>query len=210
MTQKNLAAVLLVGTLAGAAVWWWRNREQGGAVGEVGFFEGAVSWLEEAAEDLDQGIFQYVGVSIMGADWIKDLNTRGAAYRSLLLEAEQRNGIPAGMLARLAWQESRFRPDIISGKTVSSAGALGIMQIVPKWHPGVDPLNPQAAIDYAARYLASLHAQFGNWEHALQAYNWGPGNLKAYLAGKKSFIPRETANYSRQILADLGTAGGVA
>lgn len=139
-------------------------------------------------------------------DWVKDLNTRGAPYRAALAEAETRNGIPSGMLARLAWQESRFRPDIISGKTVSSAGALGIMQIIPKWNPGVDPLNPQAAIAFAGKKLAGLNRMFGSWELALQAYNWGEGNLKKYLAGSKS-MPSETANYSRQILADLGSQG---
>lgn len=139
------------------------------------------------------------------ADWLKDLNTRGLAYRSILLATEVQNGMPKYLLARLAWQESRFRPDIISGQTVSSAGALGIMQIVPRWHPTMPPaacLDPAQAIPYAGRYLANLKKQFGTWELALKAYNWGPGNVSAWLRGEKT-QPRETANYSAQILADL-------
>src|SRR5687768_7649601 len=147
---------------------------------------------------------QNFGVSV--ENWVDDLNGRGAKYKPLLEAAEKRYGIPSGMLARLAWQESRFRADIISGKTVSSAGAMGIMQIVPRWHPGVDPLVPAQAIDYAGRYLSSLYRQFGRWDYALKAYNWGQGNVKAWLAGEK-MEPMETRLYSSQILADIG--GGV-
>lgn len=130
-----------------------------------------------------------------------------AAYVTALHRAEAANGIPRGMLVRLAYQESRFRQDIISGAVKSSAGALGIMQIVPRWHPGVDPLDPFASISYAAGYLARLKRKFGTWERALQAYNWGEGNLSRWLAGEIATMPSETRNYSAQILADLG--GGV-
>lgn len=140
------------------------------------------------------------------ASWINDLNTRGAAFKPLFQSVEAQLAMPPNLLARLAWQESRFRPDIINGQTVSSAGALGIMQIVPKWHPAMSPaacLDPAKAIPYAGRYLASLAKQFGTWELGLKAYNWGPGNVSAWLRGEKT-QPAETARYSREILADLG------
>jgi soluble lytic murein transglycosylase-like protein len=144
------------------------------------------------------------------ASWLNDLNTRGLAYRAALLATEDRHGMPRYLLARLAWQESRFRPDIIEGRTVSSAGALGIMQLVPKWHPTMPPsacLDPARAIPYAGNYLASLKKQFGTWELALKAYNWGPGNLAKYLAGAKA-LPIETARYSAEILADVRALTG--
>jgi soluble lytic murein transglycosylase-like protein len=140
------------------------------------------------------------------ASWIKDLNSRGAAYKPLLQTVESTHGMPPNLLARLAWQESRFRADIITGKTASSAGALGIMQIVPKWHPTMSRaaiLDPARAIPYAGRYLSDLSKQFGSWELGLKAYNWGPGNVAAWLRGEKT-QPTETARYSREILADLG------
>ncbi len=31
------------------------------------------------------------------------------------------------------------------------------MQIIPKWHPNVDPTNPNDAIGYAAGYLRKLY-----------------------------------------------------
>lgn len=121
-------------------------------------------------------------------------------YLGLLRQAEERHGLPENLLARVAYQESRFRDDIINGETVSSAGAVGIMQIVPRWHPSVDPLNVPDAIDYAASYLASLKASTGSWEMALAAYNWGPGNLS-----RKGFsqAPKETRDYVAQISEDV-------
>lgn len=125
--------------------------------------------------------------------------------------AEKANGLPPDLLGRLIYQESRYRPDIISGATPSAAGALGIAQIVPKWHPGVNPLDPVASIRYAAKFLASLKAQLGTWDKAVAAYNTGAGNVqKAITAAKASgddwlaHVASETRNYVTQIFGDLG------
>jgi len=126
-----------------------------------------------------------------------------APYLDALERATRAYGLPPLLLARLAWQESRFRPDIISGETVSAAGAQGIMQIVPRWHPGVDPLDPPDAIDYAAKYLKGLYNRFGSWSLALAAYNAGPGNVEKY-GGVPPFA--ETRAYVRDITTDAGLA----
>lgn len=132
------------------------------------------------------------------SDWKNAKNAE--KYLPLLRSAEIKYSIPQDLLARLAYQESRFRDDIVSGSTVSSAGAQGLMQLVPKWHPSVNPLNVSAAIDYAARYLLQLHTQFGDWRLALAAYNAGPGNVTKY-GGVPPFT--ETQNYVTQIMADV-------
>jgi len=126
-----------------------------------------------------------------------------APYLQQMTAAEMRYGLPPGLLARVAYQESRFRDDIISGETQSPAGAVGLMQIVPRWHPGVDPTDPVASIWYAADYLARLHRKFGSWRLALAAYNWGPGNVDAWQAGAKT-PPAETVSYMREVGGDLG------
>lgn len=144
-------------------------------------------------------------------NWLNDLNTRGLAYKPMLLAVEDQLAMPRYLLARLAWQESRFRADIINGQTVSAAGALGIMQIVPRWHPSMTReacLSPSRAIAYAGNYLAQLKRQFGTWELALKAYNWGPGNLAKWLAGTIQGEPTETARYSAEILADVRALSG--
>lgn len=124
-------------------------------------------------------------------------------YLPLLNAAELKYAIPPDLLARLAYQESRFRDDIVTGKTVSAAGAVGLMQIVPRWHPNVDPLNVPAAINYAAQYLLHLKKQFGSWSLALAAYNFGPGNVSKV---PRAQWPTETKNYVAEILSDLSQA----
>ncbi|WP_067096768.1 transglycosylase SLT domain-containing protein [Marinomonas atlantica] len=135
------------------------------------------------------------------------LPASAAQYFSDIRYAEYLNGIPSGLLGRLLYQESRFRSDIISGATKSSAGAVGIAQIVPRWHPDVDPTDPKASISYAGRYLAKLKKNFGSWETALAAYNWGWGNVtnakQEYGSNWLSHAPTETQNYVSQIWGDI-------
>lgn len=140
----------------------------------------------------------------------QDSRANEGRFAPAIAGAEARTGIPVGLLHRLIYQESRFRSDIISGETVSSAGALGIAQIVPRWHPGVDPLDPVAAIEYAADYLSLLHRRFGSWDKALAAYNWGPTNLQRHLDQHGRLVlaalPPETRDYVSQITGDVAVA----
>jgi len=131
------------------------------------------------------------------------LPEKAKQYKTSILEAENKYKLPHNLLARVLYQESRYRPDIISGETKSSAGAVGIAQIVPKWHPDVNPYNPYESIDYAAKYLRELKNQFGDWSKALGAYNWGPGNLRKYLKGQTSIMPMETQKYIKEITSDV-------
>jgi len=128
-------------------------------------------------------------------------------YISAIEATEVRNSIPAKLLGRLLYQESRYRADIISGATVSSAGAVGIAQIVPKWHPTVNPLDPYASIRYAGLYLRENYERFGQWNMALAAYNYGPTRLAREVGSPNwlARLPRETQNYVREITADVPT-----
>ncbi len=128
---------------------------------------------------------------------------QGVRFVEFFDAAEKKYELPKRMLARVAYQESRFRDDIINGDIVSSAGAEGIMQIVPKWHPDVNPYNIPEAIDYAGKYLRNLYNSFGDWQLALAAYNFGQGNVRKWMAGEKA-LPTETKNYVDQISQDIG------
>jgi soluble lytic murein transglycosylase-like protein len=110
--------------------------------------------------------------------------------------AEARYNLPKNLLARIALQESSYDPF-----AQSPAGAQGIMQIVPRWHPGVDPFDPDIAIDYAGSYIRRLYDRFGTWSEALAAYNWGPTALSRE---GMSDAPVETRNYVLSIAGDLG------
>lgn len=127
-----------------------------------------------------------------------------APFLDLFAKSERAAGLPATLLARLAWQESRFNPFAEN----SGTGAQGLMQLVKKWHPGIDPLKPEQAIPYAANYLKLLYKKFGTWEKALAAYNWGPGNVASAVSNLrenwKNALPVETRNYLAQIGEDVG------
>ena len=135
------------------------------------------------------------------------LPLRANAYAADIMAAERTNAMPTNLLARMLWQESRFRPEIIDGSLISPAGAVGIAQIIPRFHPTVDPTNAIASIYYAAGYLAANRRRFGTWPLALSAYNSGPGATNKRLMEHGSdwldHAPQETQNYVREIVSDV-------
>lgn len=130
---------------------------------------------------------------------------KGMLYYPLFSQAEYQYGLPPRLLARVAKQESNFEP----GAHNVGSGARGMMQIIPKWHPGVNvtDLDPQDDIFYAAKYLRENYDTFGSWAKALAAYNWGPGNLSGAIQryGKHwmEHAPLETRRYVRDVTTDL-------
>jgi len=108
-------------------------------------------------------------------------------------QAAQRAGINPEIFAAQIQQESGFNPN-----AGSSAGAQGIAQIVPQYHPGVNPLDPRAALDYAANLDRKLLDQYGgDWQKALIAYNGGGGAVAAWDRGEPY---GESQTYVSQIL----------
>lgn len=126
-------------------------------------------------------------------------NPAAKKYSALINYSEKKHKLPKNVLARLLQTESGFNP-----KATNPSGAKGIAQIIPKWHPSVDPFNPKEAIPYAAKYLRKMYDRFGSWDKALAAYNYGPTNLSRtmikYNADWKKHLPAETKNYIRKIL----------
>jgi hypothetical protein len=116
----------------------------------------------------------------------------------LIATAAQDQSLPVAFLTRLIWQESSFRPGV-----VSPAGAQGIAQFMPRTagERGLaDPFDPQAAIPKAAELLADLGRRFGNLGLAAAAYNAGPARVANWLAGHGS-LPYETRSYVLAITA---------
>lgn len=126
----------------------------------------------------------------------------GTKYDTLILASAAKAGVNPGLLYRLLNQESRFRDDIIDGRTRSKSGAMGIAQFMPataiEWLGTTkNALDPNKAIPGAARYLAWLIRQFdGNIEMAVAAYNWGIGNVKRKGMSK---APTETLTYVQTV-----------
>src|SRR5882762_2546526 len=100
--------------------------------------------------------------------------------------------IPVDFFTRLIWQESSFRPGVISG-----AGAQGVAQFMPGTaaERGLgDPFDPEQAIPKSAELLDDLRMRFGNLGLAAAAYNGGPARIEAWLAGRGA-LPGETRSY---------------
>lgn len=139
---------------------------------------------------------------------------QGPVWVPVINQSEAANGIPANLLARMAYQESHFRPDVIDGSTPSSAGALGILQLMPQYFSTVQVPTPftesdtVAQISQAAQQLASLYGQFDDWTLAVAAYNAGAGTVTAYINGTGS-LPPETEAYVADVIADVPVPGAL-
>ena len=119
-------------------------------------------------------------------------NLSRTAMCSAIAAAARANELPAPFLANLIWQESGFRPAV-----VSPAGAQGVAQFMPetaKEYGLVNPFDPVHALQAAGRFLRKLQAQFGNLGLAAAAYNAGPGRVLDWIARRRK-LPGETRNY---------------
>jgi soluble lytic murein transglycosylase-like protein len=107
---------------------------------------------------------------VPGADQVNAATPHAALFN----EAGARWGIPPTVLAGMAYVESRFQNDV-----VSQAGAVGMMQFLPSTAAsmGVNPYDPNSAIDGAARYVRTALDRFGSLDMAIGAYNIGPGAM---------------------------------
>ncbi len=116
----------------------------------------------------------------------------------LFLSAGATYGVSPTLLAAVAKTESGFNPS-----AVSSAGAEGLMQIMPSTAQGlgVNPFDPQQAIDGAAQILSGDIAKFGSVPLALAAYNAGAGAVERY-GGIPPYA--ETQNYVNTIMGLIG------
>ena len=116
----------------------------------------------------------------------------------LIRSKSARYGVSEDLIRAVIKTESNGQTD-----AVSSAGAVGLMQIMPDTAKslGVNPYNPEENIDGGVRYLKKMAGEFQSLDEVLAAYNAGPGSVKKYGG-----IPpyNETKNYVKQIRKHLG------
>ena len=139
---------------------------------------------------------------------------RSGKYREMVLGVLKEYGLPPELFY-LPIVESLY-----SNNDLSSAGALGIWQIMPhraralnlKINYWIDERkDPEKATRAAAEYLRDLFLMFDDWHLALAAYNRGEYGLARDLRfsqatninqmSDRKAVPRETEKYVPQFIA---------
>lgn len=131
------------------------------------------------------------------------------------LAREHGGGVPADLIVALIYEESGGQPAI-----ESSAGAVGLMQIIARFHPDADLTDPATNVRVGSHVLASdflylNHIRAGitmpdrvdlyDWSavawvrRALAGYNMGPGNVVWYDQHPDKEWPEEVSRYADNI-----------
>lgn len=146
------------------------------------------------------------------------IDTLPRAYEWLVGPAAQRYGLDPNLLLAVMRVESAYQKHI-----VSYAGAVGLMQIMPRtgqliahalerhsFSPA-DLLDPRVNVEFAAWYLSSLINRFdGRLPLAIAAYNGGPHNVRRWIQESAEQTPldalleripfTQTHRYVRKVL----------
>lgn len=142
---------------------------------------------------------EFLGYSSEWGDMTTNLSSPYDAY---FQEAAQSYGVPVALLKAMGKTESNFNQS-----AVSSAGAIGVMQLMPGTAAslGVDPYDARQNIMGGAKYIAGNLEQFKGYSNGLElaiaAYNAGPGAVIKY--GYQIPPYKETQNYVKKVLGYL-------
>lgn len=186
MNQQQKLLLLLIGGGAVYYVWYMQNSGASGSSNSPG----PLTKLQAAVQG-----WQNVNE---GPTWVPILN-----------QVEQDNGFPQDLLAAMAYQESSFLQSVIDGTKPSSAGALGLMQLMPQYYASVQVPTPFSTDDTnnqiqdAATTMQTNYAALGSWPLAIAAYNAGLSAVQ-----NAGGIPQngQTPNYVAGILANAPAA----
>ncbi|MEN9228977.1 MAG: lytic transglycosylase domain-containing protein, partial [Gloeomargarita sp. HHBFW_bins_205] len=138
------------------------------------------------------------------------------AYWSEVQQAAKQHGLNPLLVTAVIRQESRFEPEI-----VSSAGAVGLMQVLPETGNWIAEKLQRSPFDLTQPWENLLAGTWflqytnGLYHHngllAVASYNAGPGNVDAWVqrfgqGGWDAFVENipfpETQDYVRQVFGN--------
>lgn len=131
----------------------------------------------------------------------KNVKDRVNSYSDIIKAAHEKYpNVSEALIKALIDQESGGIYDAVSSK-----GAMGLMQLMEGTAGNIDRKDPYQNIMTGTKYFSGLLNRYnGNVENALSAYNWGEGNMDAYLKtgrGKKGqSMPLETQRFAPSVL----------
>ena len=120
-------------------------------------------------------------------------------FASFVERATQRNRVDPALVRAVIANESGF-----DARAVSSAGAQGLMQLMPATAAAygvANPFDPAQNVLGGTSYLRDLLDRFGgDFRSALAAYNAGPGAVARYggvppFAETRAYVERVMATY---------------
>lgn len=118
-----------------------------------------------------------------------------SSYDELIERIARRHGVPAALVKAVVKTESNFQRHAVSSK-----GAQGLMQLMPATAADLgvrDAFSPEENLRGGTRYLRAMIDRYGDWKHALAAYNAGPGRVDEY-GGVPPYA--ETREYVERVL----------
>ena len=134
----------------------------------------------------------------------------GDPWRPYIRQASNRFSVPQRWIRAVMQRESHGQEYRNGRPITSSAGAMGLMQLMPATYAdmqdqyglGSDPYEPHDNIFAGTAYIRLMYGRYGA-PAFLAAYNAGPQRLDDYLATGRR-LPNETVNYVASIAPDLG------
>jgi soluble lytic murein transglycosylase len=157
--------------------------------------------------------------SMAAAEAWDDLRIRfPIVHEHIIRRQAQQEKLPSTLILAIARQESAWEID-----ATSSAGAMGLMQIMPRTaqetaqkagiaHRKADLFEPEHNIILGSRYISELLTKFNNNRlPAIAAYNAGPHRVNRWLAETANQLPydvwievipfKETRRYVKNVLS---------
>lgn len=133
-------------------------------------------------------------------------------WGAYIAEASARFDVPEVWIRSVMEVESRGRTHWHGRPVVSSAGAMGLMQIMPAtWEElrkahglGTDPHDPRDNILGGTAYIRQLYDWYGA-PGFLAAYNAGPGRYLQFVRDGRP-LPRETQTYMSILAPQIADA----